>query len=168
MGNKVKQLLDLFWKVVEELLLVIFVIMLLLAILQVFFRYVVSIPVPWTEEAARWLYIWQIFLGSALAMREGIHLKITFLQEKLSPKPAFVVEFALHLLSFLLIAGIFVGSIRMMGSVTAVRAGSFNIPQFYLYLTVPISFALMFLITLRDLVRQIRVFVGGADISETQ
>jgi TRAP-type transport system small permease protein len=40
-----------------------------LLVSQVFFRYVISISVSWTEEAARFLTVWTVFLGTAIALR---------------------------------------------------------------------------------------------------
>lgn len=50
---------------------------------QVLFRYVLKIPVPWTEELARILFILSMFLGIAIAIREKEHIVVNFLFKKL-------------------------------------------------------------------------------------
>ena len=40
-------------------------------VLQIAFRYVLNAPLVWTEEAARYLYIWACYLGAAVALRRG-------------------------------------------------------------------------------------------------
>jgi len=70
-----RTLIDFIWKIIDITALSAFVIMLALVTSQVVFRYVLQVSVPWTEEAARWFYAWQVFLGSALAMRARIHLR---------------------------------------------------------------------------------------------
>ena len=62
-----EKLTDRFWKVLSNLVLLCFSSMLVIMVLQVLFRYVLKISVPWTDEAARSLFIWEIFLGCALA-----------------------------------------------------------------------------------------------------
>jgi hypothetical protein len=40
---------------------------------QVFSRHVLDDPPTWTEEIARYVFTWQIFLGAALAFGRGTH-----------------------------------------------------------------------------------------------
>jgi TRAP-type C4-dicarboxylate transport system permease small subunit len=51
---------------------------------QVLFRYVLKIPVPWTEELARILFILSMFLGIAIAIREKEHIVVNFLFKRLN------------------------------------------------------------------------------------
>ncbi len=53
---------------------------------QVLFRYVLKIPVPWTEELARILFILSMFLGIAIAIREREHIVVNFLFKKMSTR----------------------------------------------------------------------------------
>lgn len=147
------------WKVFENLILVVFVIMLVTTIAQVLFRYVLAISVPWTEEVARWLYVWVIFLGSALALRERIHLKITFAEERLTGRAAALWDFAIRLLVILFLVGILGGSISMMDSVQSVRAGSFPISMSYLYLSLPVSLVLMLVVGLIQVVESLKTLL---------
>jgi TRAP-type transport system small permease protein len=43
---------------------------------QVFFRYVIQNPPTWTEELARFLFVWQIFLAAGLAFGRGAHIVV--------------------------------------------------------------------------------------------
>lgn len=43
---------------------------------QVFFRYVIQDPPTWTEELARYLFVWEIFLGAGLAFGRGSHIVV--------------------------------------------------------------------------------------------
>lgn len=44
--------------------------------IQVFFRYVIQDPPTWTEELARFLFTWQIFLAAGLAFGRGSHIVV--------------------------------------------------------------------------------------------
>lgn len=59
---------------------------------QVFSRYALSQPSPWTEEAARFLLIWISILGAAHAFQKRAHLAIDLLPRRLSAKPRAVLE----------------------------------------------------------------------------
>ncbi len=45
--------------------------------LQVLFRYFLMQPLHWTEETARFLFIWVALLGAAVAFKDRTHFAIT-------------------------------------------------------------------------------------------
>ena len=49
-------------------------------------RYVIKVSVPWTEELARYLMVWTAFLGGSLGLRKGVHVGISFVVRKISPR----------------------------------------------------------------------------------
>jgi TRAP-type C4-dicarboxylate transport system permease small subunit len=51
---------------------------------QVFSRYAMGDPSPWTEEVARMLLIWVGLLGGVYAYREKAHLGLDLLRQKVS------------------------------------------------------------------------------------
>ncbi|HZJ84026.1 MAG TPA: TRAP transporter small permease [Syntrophomonadaceae bacterium] len=69
-----------------------FAIMLILMLIQVIFRYFLEIPLGWSEEAARYLYISTTFLGAAIAVKERDHIEINFITvlfNKFADQPQF-------------------------------------------------------------------------------
>ncbi|MBI0537952.1 TRAP transporter small permease [Roseomonas sp. KE2513] len=52
---------------------------------QVVARYAFNEPLIWSEEAARYLFVWVSLVGAALATREGAHYALDALLERLSP-----------------------------------------------------------------------------------
>ncbi|KMY67653.1 hypothetical protein AAU61_07035 [Desulfocarbo indianensis] len=58
-------------------------VMTLVILVQVFFRYAVYMPVPWTEELARYLMVWMGMLGAVAALRQGSHIGVRVLVERL-------------------------------------------------------------------------------------
>ena len=54
---------------------------------QVVFRYVFGSPLTWSEELARYLFIWCAFLGWIVASRRRSHLAMTFVADRM-PRPA--------------------------------------------------------------------------------
>ena len=56
--------------------------------LQIFSRYTELIPsYIWTEEMARFLFIWMIMIGAMIGVREGTHFEVD-VWPRLRPKPA--------------------------------------------------------------------------------
>ena len=50
---------------------------------QVVMRYVFSNSLSWSEELARYLFLWQIWVGASYAVKERRHLRIEVVQELL-------------------------------------------------------------------------------------
>lgn len=157
------------WRILEEATFVFFCIMLILAIAQILFRYVFNISVPWTEEVARWVFVWQIFLGSSLMLREQGHLKITMVRDMLPGKVQKVVDLVMSLLGLIFIIGIFFGSLQMIESVENVTAGSFNLSVKYMYLAMPISMVFMVLVYGRRIFQDvIKLFSSNTEIENKE
>jgi TRAP-type C4-dicarboxylate transport system permease small subunit len=60
--------------------------------LQVFSRFTAILPhYIWTEEMARFLFIWMIMLGAMLGIREGSHFVVD-VWPRLGPRPAALLD----------------------------------------------------------------------------
>lgn len=74
--------------------------------LQVFSRYTALIPAYiWTEEMARFLFVWAIMLGAMLGVREGAHFVVD-LWPRLGARPAALLDL-LGSLGIGVVAGVF-------------------------------------------------------------
>lgn len=91
-----------------------FISMLLCAIMQVIFRYVIRISVPWTEEAARYLLILVTFWGGALALREKEHITIPVLFDRLPKITRGVIQMVFIIAITVFLVFVFQGSLVMI------------------------------------------------------
>lgn len=80
------QLSNLLTKGLEILVVLILSIMSLLVIVNVALRFIADSGIVVSEELSRFLFIWIIFLGSILAMKEDGHIYVDFMRKAL-PKP---------------------------------------------------------------------------------
>ncbi len=62
-----------------------FLAMVLLTCWQVFTRYVLKNPSPWSEELVSYLFAWTSLMGAALITGERGHMNIPLLAERLGP-----------------------------------------------------------------------------------
>lgn len=113
--------------------------------LQVLIRFVFKYPLPWTEEVARIAFVYSIFVGATIAVREQSHLNIDFLLVVLPKK----IARALVLLGSLLV-GVFLAFMTWQGILLVQATGVqmtpvMQVPFRYLYLILPVSGALMLL-----------------------
>jgi len=63
-------------KIVNGVLYFFTVILVLTTGSQIFFRVLFDWPLSWTEEVARYSFIWWVFFGAIITLREGRHLGI--------------------------------------------------------------------------------------------
>lgn len=56
-----------------------------LTVAQVVYRYVLNDALSWSEELARWLFVWTIYLGTAVMAGQRRHMRIDFLVGRVSP-----------------------------------------------------------------------------------
>jgi len=109
-----KRTTDTFNRTLDAIITIVFVFMLLCAIMQVFFRYVAQISVPWTEEAARFSLIMVTFWGAATALRDREHISIPTLLEKFPEKVRLTLQMAFIIAIGVFLGYAFIGSLEMV------------------------------------------------------
>jgi len=110
--------------------------------LQVIARYVLQIPIGWTEEVARFAFIWMVFLGIAITERQKAHFRITFVVDRFPGR----ARFALWLLGEILIFGalgwLLVESIRFVGMGARQVSAAMEMRLHYVYAALPAAVVL--------------------------
>ncbi len=75
-----RKALDWYYKFLKGVLAVLMAMLMIPVVLQIFARYISYIPrYIWTEEMARFCFIWIILLGSMIAVRDGTHFTVDLL-----------------------------------------------------------------------------------------
>ncbi|MEW4328831.1 TRAP transporter small permease [Rossellomorea marisflavi] len=117
----------------------------ILVVLQVTTRFVINVPLAWTEEIAKYLMIYIVFFGSGLAMRNNQHIAIDFMVEILKGKSKVVLEKII-----LWICGIFSVFLIYFGSQLTFRVIEQSTPTLqysmaWAYAAIPLGALLMLL-----------------------
>jgi TRAP-type C4-dicarboxylate transport system permease small subunit len=119
--------------------------MFVLVFTNVVTRYSLGFSIAWPDEVASFLMIWVTFLGAGLALREGRHVAIDVLQDRLSERTRRGLRLALALviLAFLALLAWFGVQFVVFGwrSVTFVT----QLPRGIPYLAVPLGCAMFVL-----------------------
>ncbi len=120
---------------------------------QVGGRYLFGIGSVWIPDVTRLLFIWMVFLGTALVHLRQKHLVIDFVKLRLPPRvretaEALIAVGMLALAGVLMVAGWRIAMIRMEIPYTG-----WEIPTGYAYLAVPVCGALIALTSLGELWR---------------
>jgi TRAP-type C4-dicarboxylate transport system permease small subunit len=114
-----------------------------LVLIQVVFRYVLDLPLFWTEESARYCLVWASLLGAGVALKRGEHIAVTYIVEHLPAgfhRP--VLVFSRSGIGVIL-AVILWGGIRLMFVTHFQLSPALRIPMSIPYLAVPVGASIM-------------------------
>ena len=130
--------------------------MVIVGFLQVTSRYLFKNPLVWSEELLRYVFVWLIFLGTALGLRRKVHIRITFITDILPQK----IRPWFGLCSDILI--MFFTSILLWKSVYLCitqadqLSSALRIPITIPYLAMPVGSVLILLYALADAVNSVK------------
>jgi TRAP-type C4-dicarboxylate transport system permease small subunit len=80
-------------RAVDALAIATFAAMFACVLAQVVFRYFLGSPLVWSDELARYLFVWCAFLGWVVAARRGSHLAVTLGRGRMGPRARAALQF---------------------------------------------------------------------------
>jgi TRAP-type C4-dicarboxylate transport system permease small subunit len=133
-------------------------------LLQIFSRYIGFIPrYIWTEEMARFFFIWMIMLGAMIGVREGTHFEVDLLPS-VSPRMNAALRMIMHV-AILLFALIFVyyGYQFTMEAVEGERTSELaDLPLWLIFIAWPLAGVTWLLFTAEKVVAELRLLRRAA------
>ena len=114
-----------------------------LSFVQVIARYVLQVSTPWTEEVARLVFVWAVFMGAAVGVKRNIHTRVDLVFNRLPPAAAeWVLTGMDALLAALAVVMVLYGS-QLVLSTRADHSTSLGYPRNLFYIPVPLGGILM-------------------------
>ena len=135
-------------------------IVVILGILQVLFRFVLKISVPWTEEMMRALFIYIVFFGLILVERENGEVRTTMLIEKLPYKAYHLWESVVAVLSILFNVLVLIGCFQAMKVTNTTLSALPQISMRMFFYPMVISLPLMVIYQIYHMIGHIRKLSG--------
>ena len=86
----------------DHVLVYAFAIMVAITFTQVVFRYIFNNALSWSEEVARYIFVWISWLGVSTGVRDDEHIKVMLLPDFLKRRKLFRTEICLRILVLLL------------------------------------------------------------------
>ncbi len=114
MLKKYSRFLDALEKVEKALLVVSLSVMTIVIIYQVVLRYIFSASNAWSEELTRYLMIFAVMLGSAIALRKNSHLQIDILINLFKPRARTIITIVSTLVGIVFLGYLFKYSLDLM------------------------------------------------------
>lgn len=112
------------------------ILMTIIVFLQIIFRYC-HVQVPWTEEIARYMFVWMIYLGCSAAIRARKHLKIDAVQLLFNDKINFILDMISNAVFFIFCLLLIVNGVDLLYKIGFVQHQSS--PAMHLPMIIPYS-----------------------------
>ncbi len=123
----------------------------------VFYRYVIERALPWYDEFAEFLLVWLTFYGSVLTTQRRAHIGFETLIEYLPAPARRGLEVAAEVIMLLVQGALFYYGWTLVQAASFDRAVSLpSVRLNWIYSAIPISGALMFILTFSRLARLLR------------
>ncbi len=112
---------------------------------QVFSRFVLGESLRWSEELARYIMIWSVFIGAALALRKMELISVDAIKELMSEKIKKILVIFVYLLSLVFLAVLVIYGIEMAGNVVNQTSPAMRISMAWAYSAIPVGSFFMIL-----------------------
>ena len=131
---------------------VVFSLLTLSVFLMVLDRFILHIGYPWTEELARFSFIWMGFLGAAIRVQNKGHFNSPYFVDKfLGNRSREILEIVITLLLIGMMAFVSVYAIKFALFTSPQISTTLRISMFYVNLSLPIGGAMMVIFWIIDL-----------------
>lgn len=135
-----KKIDDIFVKTITYFCVVLFIGIVVVGVLNVFFRYVLNHSLSWGEEVMRYMCIWMVLVGSSLTIRSDGHMSIDFIQSLVkNPRGKVVMYAATRIIGALALICLFPASIQLIQNMGNVVSPASRIPMWAVYSAFPVG-----------------------------
>jgi TRAP-type C4-dicarboxylate transport system permease small subunit len=139
-------------------LITIVAVMTLIVFLQVVYRYVLVQPLHWSEELARYLFIWLSILGATIGLQKRGHFGLDFFYRMVPDRERRFLQFLIHLLIVGVILVILIQGVKLVQATVLQKSPAMGISMGWAYACLPVGAGLitihLLVIFLKDVVRR--------------
>lgn len=125
----------------------------LTVILQILAREIIYIPVSWTQEAAKYSFIWMSLIGAGLGIRNMTHVSIDLVTSKLPEKLQKISGYFVNLVVIVIMLILLIQSIKFSILAVGQDSPTLGIPMWYIYVSVILLSFLGILFSMERIVR---------------
>ena len=120
---------------------------------QVMARYIFNASFTWAEEVSIVILLWATWGAACLALKQGIHLRVRILEDRLTLRKTIILRISLHSLAIIFLAFIALASRIVFDAMAYMSLMSLpSIPMNVMYACVPAGCILMIYYLLRSMV----------------
>ena len=110
---------------------------------QVVARYIFAASTPWSEEISVQAFIWAVMFGTAMGVRDHTHMVADIMPEHIGPLMDKIIPTLTHVVHAILIPIFFWYGIKYAQTGFIQMSDTMGFPMFYMYVSLPITSAVM-------------------------
>jgi len=129
------------------------VLMVIIVILQIIFRYLLNDSLVWTEEVARTMMVWTAFLVAPWAYRYSINVRIGLFSDELASRQRMFLNLMINLLICWILMVFLIESVGFWSRGLSIRSDSLPIQVAWFYSIVPVALFMLLLVGLELVLR---------------
>ena len=152
MGKNFTNLLGTLNNWIQNLSAILLVIMTILVITQIFFRYILGNPLGETQELSIYAMVWVIMLGSTIAVRNKTHIAVNYFVELLPLNLTNIVNKICYMLTLVFFVILTQQGWALMTRAMLQNSPSTGIPVGYVVASIPFCAAISILYILEQMV----------------
>lgn len=147
----------------ESIMVFLLSVMVVIISAQIMMRFILGSSIGWSEELARYCFIWLVFIGISYGVKKQRHIKIDAILHFLKRKQQVVLHIIVNLLFllfavFLLVYG---GKISTQILLWGQRSPALEVNMGFVYMAAPVSMLLTSLRITQQLLQHIHMLRGG-------
>lgn len=154
-------------KIIEMVVIFCSAVMTFTLIIQVFLRYVLKTSIPFSEELARYLMIWVVFLAAGLALKEDAHISIRVLVDRFRGRARLWLNLGAQILLLIFLVLLIRESIAVLPYQRIQIILSMGISIFWFYLAIPVGCIIMILFLLPKMQEKVKKILGKINHQDT-
>jgi TRAP-type C4-dicarboxylate transport system permease small subunit len=131
-------------KVAVNLSWIMLLIITLLNIVQVFYRYVLNNALSWSEEASLWMMVWITFLMLPVAYHRGLNISMMFFRDRLNKnRLEYLIRCCFHLVVIVIAVVCFDQAWKMYKGGFRIEMPALEITKAWVYVIMPPAWLLL-------------------------
>lgn len=148
--NKITAKVDI---ILNFFIVIFFSILIFSCVLQVFTRYVLNSAFTWTEELARYSFIWTNLLGAVLCVKRKCHATVTAITDKLSNKKLIKIQIFVQVVILMISVVLLIYGIEVTLKTVSQTSAAMKVSMSLINASVPVSSFFMILYTIDNIVQ---------------
>ena len=114
----------------------------LVLFIQIVMRYIFDHPLIWSEEMARYLFIWMAFIGVGYGVKYDLHIKMEAFLNIFPPKVQQISLIITDIVAIVFLGIILIPSIQFVVYTGHVPSSAMGIPMYWVYSAFPVGLIL--------------------------
>ncbi len=137
---------DAIMKVLEIICMILLALAVVFVTMQIIFRYFLSAPLGWTEQSARFCFIWIVMMGIPIMFHRKCEISFDFLREKLPDGQRRILILFFETLGIFFCVLYFIYGVSLFQRTGKRMTSGLAIPLNCLYVAQPVSAVLTILV----------------------